>query len=145
MPPTPTRSPAATAAVLPESPPGDVTAGLDWATADHAVAIVNHKGTITEQFLIDATGAGLRELVRRLRRAGVGEVAIERGDGQVVDTLLDAGLTVVVISPNQVHNLRGRYARRGIRTTGSTRSCWPTPCAPTVLGARSSRTPRPPR
>ena len=47
MPPTPTRSPAATAAVLPESPPGDVTAGLDWATADHAVAIVNHKGTIT--------------------------------------------------------------------------------------------------
>jgi transposase len=53
------------------------------------------------------------ELVRRLRRASVGEVAIERGDGQVVDTLLDAGLTVVVISPNQVHNLRGRYGSAG--------------------------------
>ena len=51
--------------------------------------------------------------MRRLRRAGVGEVAIERGDGQVVDTLLDAGLTVVVISPNQVHNLRGRYGSAG--------------------------------
>jgi hypothetical protein len=84
MPPSPTRCPAASAAALPESPPGDVTAGLDWATADHAVAVVNSKGTITEQFLVDATGAGLRELVRRLRRAGVGEVAIERGDGQVV-------------------------------------------------------------
>ena len=115
MPPSPTSSPTATptATVLPESPPGDVTAGLDWATADHAVAIVNSKGTVLEQFLIDATGAGLRELVRRLHRAGVGEVAIERGDGQVVDTLLDAGLTIVVISPNQVHNLRGRYGSAG--------------------------------
>jgi hypothetical protein len=69
MPPSPTCSPAATAICLPEFPPGDVTASLDWATADHAVAVVNNKGTITEQFLVDATGAGLRELVRRLRRA----------------------------------------------------------------------------
>jgi hypothetical protein len=44
--------------------------------------------------------AGLRELVRRLRRAHVTEVAIERSDGLVVDALLDAGLTVVVIAPN---------------------------------------------
>jgi len=49
----------------------------------------------------------------RLRRAGIREVAIERGDGQVVDTLLDAGLFVVVISPNQVHNLCGRYGSSG--------------------------------
>jgi hypothetical protein len=27
---------------------GDITAGLDWATADHAVAIVNGKGTVIE-------------------------------------------------------------------------------------------------
>ena len=121
MPPAPTRSPTTSSTrtatpivtCLPESPPGNVTAGLDWATADHAVAIVNNRGTITEQFLIDATAAGMRELVRRLRRAGVAEIAIERGDGQVVDTLLDAGLTVVVISPNQVHNLRGRYGSAG--------------------------------
>jgi hypothetical protein len=43
-PPSPTRSPATTA--LPKSPPGDVTAGLDCATADHAVAIVNSRGTV---------------------------------------------------------------------------------------------------
>ena len=70
MPPSPSRSPATTTAALPETPPGDVTAVLDWATADHAVAIVNGRGTVTEQFLVDATGAALRELVRRLRRAG---------------------------------------------------------------------------
>ena len=42
--------------------------------------------------LVDATGSGLRELVRRLRRAHVQEV---------------------VISPNQVHSLRGRYGSAG--------------------------------
>ena len=51
--------------------------------------------------------------MRRLRRAGAGEVAIERPDGQVVDTLLEAGLTVVVISSNQLKNLRGRYGSAG--------------------------------
>ena len=41
------------------------------------------------------------------------EVAIERPDGPVVDTLLDAAVTVVVISPNQVKDLRGRYGSAG--------------------------------
>ena len=48
-----------------------------------------------------------------LGRHGVGEVAIERPDGPVVDTLLAADLVVVVISPNQVKNLRGRYGSAG--------------------------------
>lgn len=89
------------------------TAGLDWATSDQAVAVVNDNGTVIEQYLFDVGGAGLRELDTRLHRAGVAEVAIERGDGQVVDALLAAGLTVVVISPNQGHNLRGRYGSAG--------------------------------
>src|SRR6185436_13093155 len=33
--------------------------------------------------------------------------------GPVVDALLGAGITVVVISPNQVKNLRGRYGSAG--------------------------------
>ena len=41
------------------------------------------------------------------------EAAIERGDGPVVEALLDAGLTVVVITPGQVKNLRGRYGSAG--------------------------------
>ncbi len=59
------------------------------------------------------TGAGLRELVAFLGGHGVGEVAIERPDGPVVDALLSDGLMVVVISPNQVKNLRGRYGSAG--------------------------------
>jgi transposase len=103
----------ALATVLPDAAPGGVTAGVDWATADHAVAIVNGAGVATDRFTVPANAAGLRELARRLCRTHVGEVAIERSDGRVVDTLLAAGITVVVIPPGQVANLRGRYRSAG--------------------------------
>ncbi len=40
---------------------------------------------VVDRFAVDATAAGLRELVSRLRRAHATEVAIERSDGLVVD------------------------------------------------------------
>jgi len=43
----------------------------------------------------------------------VDEVGIERGDGPVVEALLQAEFTVLVISPNQVKNLRSRYGSAG--------------------------------
>lgn len=98
---------------LPEFPPNDVTAGIDWARDDHAVAIVDGRGREIYRCAVEHTAAGLRELVGVLGKHGVGEVAIERPDGPVVDALLGAGVTVVVISPNQVKNLRGRYGSAG--------------------------------
>jgi transposase len=103
-----TESPA-----LPEIPLNDLTAGVDWARDDHALCIVDGRGREVHRSSVEHTTAGLRELVTTLGRHGVGEVAIERPDGPVVDTLLEAGLTVVVISPNQVKNLRGRYGSAG--------------------------------
>ena len=90
-----------------------VTAGVDWADQDHAVAIVDRHGHEVERLTVAHTAPDLRRMVTRLRRAGVHEVAIERPDGPVVDTLLEAGLTVVVNSPNQVKNLRSRYGSAG--------------------------------
>jgi transposase len=98
---------------LPEFPPNDVTAGVDWARDDHAVAIVDGRGRQVFRCTVEHTSAGLCDLVAVLGRHGVDEVAIERPDGPVVDTLLTAGLAVVVISPNQVKNLRGRYGSAG--------------------------------
>ncbi|MWA07633.1 IS110 family transposase [Actinomadura sp. LD22] len=98
---------------LPAVAPGGVTAGVDWANDDHAVAVVDSTGRAIKRFTVPHTSAGLRDLVRKLRAAGVAEVAIERSDGKVVEALLDAGLTVVVISPNQLKNLRSRYGSAG--------------------------------
>jgi len=93
--------------------PGHRTAGVDWARDDHAVAIVDAGGKVVERFTVAHTAASLRDLVRQLAKVGAHEVAIERPDGPVVDALLGAGLTVVVISPNQLKHLRSRYGSAG--------------------------------
>jgi transposase len=99
--------------VLPEEPPGGVTCGIDWARDDHAVAVVDARGRPVHRCVIENSAAGLRALLKVLGKCGAREVAIERPDGPVVDALLQAGITVVVISPNQVTNLRGRYGSAG--------------------------------
>ncbi len=90
------------------TPPGGVTAGIDWASSDHAVCVVGASGEVVSRFSVEHTAEGLKTLVQRLARARACEVAIERGDGPVVDALLEAGVTVVVITPRQVKNLRSR-------------------------------------
>ena len=77
--------------MLPEQPPGGVTAGVDWARDDHAVSVVDDRGREVARCTVSHTAAGLRELVAFLSRHRAGEVAIERPDGPVVQTLLDAG------------------------------------------------------
>ncbi|WP_211229573.1 IS110 family transposase, partial [Nakamurella lactea] len=98
---------------MPPEPANGVTGGLDWANDDHAVSVVDTRGKQVLRHTVEHTSAGLHELVQALTGAGCTEVAIERPDGPVVDTLLAAGLTVVVISPNQVKNLRSRYGSAG--------------------------------
>ncbi|MGP4059029.1 IS110 family transposase [Mycobacterium sp. 4D054] len=98
---------------LPTEPTNGLTCGIDWARDDHAVSIVDAKGREITRKTIGHHAVGLRDLLTTLQRVGVGEVAIERPDGPVVDALLEAGITVVVISPNQVKNLRGRYGSAG--------------------------------
>jgi transposase len=90
-----------------------VTAGVDWAKDDHAVCVAGGQGEALERFTVRHDAAGLRQMASRLLRAGVEQVGIERGDGPVIDTLLEAGLTVYVIPPGQVKNLRSRYGSAG--------------------------------
>lgn len=70
-----------------------LTAGIDWASADHAVAIVGSDGVERDRFTIAHRAPDLRRMVRRLKRAGVVDVAIERPDGPVVDVLLEAEIS----------------------------------------------------
>lgn len=98
---------------LPTEPANGLTCGIDWARDDHAVSIVDCQGREVARKTISHNAAGLRDLLTTLERTGAREVAIERPDGPVVQALLEAEITVVVISPNQVKNLRGRYGSAG--------------------------------
>jgi len=97
----------------PSADPVRVTAGVDWAKDDHAVCVVGDQGEVLERFAVAHDAAGLRQMATRLLRAGALQVGIERGDGPVVNILLQAGLTVFVIPPGQVKNLRSRYGSAG--------------------------------
>jgi transposase len=88
-------------------------AGVDWSWETHAVCVVDDDGLVVERFTVAHSAAGLAQLTERLRRLGVPAVAIERGDGPVVQALLETELEVFVITSRQVKALRLRYGTAG--------------------------------
>jgi transposase len=88
-------------------------AGVDWASEKHDVLVAGAAG----ERLLSATFAhdeqGLRSLCRALVRLEVELVAIERPDGLLVERLLDAGLRILPLHPNQVAATRDRFRASG--------------------------------
>jgi transposase len=106
---TPSSTPARVE--VPDGP--RVCAGVAWAKDDHAICIIDADGVVLDRFFVVHDAAGLKTMIRRLLRAGVDEVGIERSDGPIVEALLVAELTVLVIAPGQLKNLRSRYGSTG--------------------------------
>jgi transposase len=93
-------------------------AGLDWASAEHAVCVIDGRGSIVERLAIEHTADGLDRLVRRLGELAAADgatisIAIERPSGLLVDTLVAANQPVVPIHPNVVKATRPRYGSSG--------------------------------
>lgn len=88
-------------------------AGVDWASEEHAVCVVDEGGLRVLERTVAHDERGLAELCHALPALGVERVALERPDGLVVERLLDAGLAVVAIHPNQVKAARERYTVAG--------------------------------
>ncbi len=87
--------------------------GLDWAAREHAVCVVDERGTVVVRFAVAHTEAGMSELATRLGRLAPPaelRVAIERPSGLLVDTLVERGFAIVAIHPNAVKASRPRYS-----------------------------------
>lgn len=87
-------------------------AGLDWASMEHALCVIDSAGREQGRFKIPHTASGLAELERILGGLGAPAelpVAIERPSGLVVEFLLEKGHPVVAIHPNVVKAARPRY------------------------------------
>jgi hypothetical protein len=101
------------------SPTGTTTgttaryAGIDWASADHAVCVLDQDGSVVRRLTVGHTRSELRRLVELLGELGVARVGIERPDGPVVEALLGAQLPVAVVAPRMVKNLRSRHRGAG--------------------------------
>jgi transposase len=87
------------------------------------VCVVGEQGEVIDRFTIQHDAAGPARMCRRLLKAGVEQVGIERGDGPAVEALLRAGLTLFVIPPRQVKNLRSRYGSAGNKDDRFDASC----------------------
>ena len=90
-----------------------VVAGIDWASEVHVACVLDGDGAVAGRFSFTHDAAAIRTMIRRLRAAGVARVAIERGDGPVVEELLAAGLAVFVVPSRQIKGLRTRYGSAG--------------------------------
>ena len=98
-------------------------AGLDWASRNHAVCLIDDAGAIRERFEVTHDAAGLHALLAHLHRCAPIPaqlpIAIERPSGLLVDTLFEAGYTVVPIHPNVVKATRPRYRSHGAKSDAS--------------------------
>ena len=93
-------------------------AGVDWATAEHAVCVMDHDGKVLGERLFAHSGTGLAEMCAwLLERTGATPseifVAIEVPHGAVVETLLERGMIVHSINPKQVDRFRDRFTVAG--------------------------------
>lgn len=100
-------------------PEYDVVVGLDWGASAHQVSVVDAQGQGVAEFTIAHSGAGLAELVARLRAlspaAGPVAVALEMPRGPVVDALLTAGVHVYALNPKQLDRFRDRHTVAGAK------------------------------
>jgi transposase len=93
------------------------TAGLDLASEEHRLVVVADGRRVDERRIVHSEH-GLAALIRQLRELRVARVAIEQPNGLVVDRLLDAGIAVVAVHPNQLAAARDRYRAGGGKSDG---------------------------
>ncbi|HVM14818.1 MAG TPA: IS110 family transposase [Egibacteraceae bacterium] len=93
--------------------------GIDWAAEEHAVSVLDESGRGVMAFTIAHSREGLETLVNRLAKlgtAGAVPVGVERGDGRLVDRLLEAGHPVVKVSPKAIKAWREAEVASGAKS-----------------------------
>src|SRR5215468_1420081 len=93
--------------------------GIDWASEEHAVHVVDATGNKLCASRIAHSRDGFDKLIKKLAALGSpGEVpvAIERPDGRLVDVLLEAGHPVVPVHPNAIKAWREAEVTSGAKS-----------------------------
>ncbi len=92
------------------------SAGIDWAKDEHALCVIEASGRMIAmegRFAHDERG--IAKLCRTLEDMGVERVAIERPEGVLVERVLECGITVLAIHPNQLKASRPHFRASGYR------------------------------
>lgn len=120
-----------------------ITCGIDWAKAQHDIAVIDHSGRQLAKQRVTADAARFTVLAELLVEHGDGEpvaVAIETDKNLFVVALMAAGHDVYAINRGPARATGSAMARPAASPTRATRTCSPTSCAPT--GQCTARCPR---
>lgn len=98
-------------------------AGIDWASEEHALCVVDEGGSRLAGELYPHTEEGICGLISRMRALDVCRVAIERSEGLLVERLVDAGFAVLPVHPNKLAATRPRYEVSGGKSDGFDAFC----------------------
>lgn len=93
--------------------------GIDWASEEHAVCVLNTSGRKVRSFTVAHSRDGFERLAERLNELGPAAsmpVAIERPDGRLVDALLESGHPVAPVQPNAIKAWRDAEVLSGAKT-----------------------------
>jgi transposase len=88
-------------------------AGVDWASEKHDVLIADPSGKELLAGTFAHDESGITSLCAALIKRDVEVVAIERPDGLLVERLLETGIQVLALHPNQVKAARDRFRASG--------------------------------
>jgi transposase len=95
--------------------------GVDWASQNHYVRIVDSDGRTIAEKIFKHGGEGLNQMADWLMTVSGAEspsqihIAIEVPHGPVVETLLERGFHVCAINPKQLDRFRDRYTLAGAK------------------------------
>jgi transposase len=94
--------------------------GIDWASAAHAVCILDRDGRIVEQREVTHTAAALHGFVEALLARSAGQpaglaIGIEVPRGALVELLVERGFQVFAINPKQLDRFRDRFTVAGAK------------------------------
>jgi transposase len=100
-------------------PDYELYVGIDWATQQHQVCLVDPAGRRREERHVPHSGAGLTGLVDYLTSLVTDPaqiaVAIEVPRGAIVDVLLERGCHVYALNPKQLDRFRDRHTVAGAK------------------------------
>jgi transposase len=94
--------------------------GIDWASREHVVSLLDGGGGKIGERKVAHDGAGLAEMIAWLLKTSGGEpgeihVAIETPHGPIVEALLERGFHVYSINPKQLDRFRDRFTVAGAK------------------------------
>ena len=93
--------------------------GWDWGSTHHGVCVIDDDGIVVGRWLIEHSDERLGELfvaLAELAPPALLPIAIERGEGLVVELIADAGHMVLMVDPAGFKAARPRWGSAGAKS-----------------------------